>query len=263
MNMSNRLVKSGVPLVYQLSEIFRLKIANGELQPNDPFPTEEQISKTYGVSRMTVRLALAKLVNEGFIRRQQGVGSFVNPKGLVRADEVQPVTRDMSDVKSTTNILESAGKIVGTKVLTFSLDKPAPRIAEQLDISEAEHVFHFERLRLADGEPVVLEKIWIPERICSTLSKADVEGSVYRVLADRFGLNVMAAHQALRAEIADEALASVLGVAAGAPIMRVAGVSYTDAGTPVEVEESWFRSDMMEFIIELGSLSTYARLIED
>ena len=261
--MSNRLVKSGVPLVYQLSEIFRMKIATDELKANDPFPTEEQISNTYGVSRMTVRLALAKLVNEGFIRRQQGVGSFVNPKGLVKPDELRPVTRDMSDVKSTTNILEAAGMKVGTKVLSFSLDRPSGRIAEQLDIAETDRVFHFERLRLADGKPVVLEKIWVPQKICTTLSKNDVEGSVYRVLADRFGLNVTAAHQALRAEIADGALALTLDVELGAPIMRVAGVSYTDTGTPVEVEESWFRSDMMEFIIELGSLSTYARLIKD
>ncbi|MCM2435806.1 GntR family transcriptional regulator [Agrobacterium rosae] len=263
MNMSNRLVKSGVPLVYQLGEIFRLKIANGELKANDPFPTEDQISKTYGVSRMTVRLALAKLVNEGFIRRQQGVGSFVNPKGLMRPDETQPVTRDMSDVKSTTNILEAAGKTVSTKVISFSLGKPTQRIAEQLDIAESDMIFHFERVRFADEEPVVLEKIWVPERICSSLSQRDVEGSVYRVLADRFGLNVTAAHQALRAEIADEELAAVLQVNIGSPIMRVAGVSYTETGAPVEVEESWFRSDMMEFIIELGSMSTYARLIED
>ncbi|CAH6337501.1 MULTISPECIES: GntR family transcriptional regulator [Erwiniaceae] len=261
--MNNQLIKSGIPLVYQLSEIFRLKIASGELQPNDQFPTEEQISKTYGISRMTVRLALAKLVNEGFIRRQQGVGTFVNPKGLVRIDEAVSVTRDMADVKSTTNILEAAGKIVGTKVVAFAIEKPSARIAEQLDISENEPVFHFERVRLANGTPVVLEKIWVPQRVCPTLSQDDVEGSVYRVLADKFNLNITAAHQALRAEIADEHLAPILGVNTGSPVMRVAGVSYTDSGTPIEVEDSWFRSDMMEFIIELGSLSTYARLIED
>ncbi|MFQ6242822.1 MULTISPECIES: GntR family transcriptional regulator [Rhizobiaceae] len=260
--MSNRLVKSGVPLVYQLSEIFRHKIANGELQTNEPFPTEDQICSTYGVSRTTVRLALAKLVNEGFIRRQQGVGSFVNPKGLLKVDEIQPLSRDMSDVKSTTNILEAAGKRVDTKVLAFSIEPSSARIAEQLDIAENDLVVHFERVRLADGIPMVLEKIWIPQEICVNLSEADVGGSVYRVLADRYGLKITAAHQALRAALADSALASTLGVTEGSAVMRVAGVSYTDAGTPVEVEESWFRSDMMEFIIELGSLSTYARLID-
>jgi len=261
--MSGRLVKSGVPLVYQLSELFRSKIVTGELKPNDAFPTEEQISTDYGVSRTTVRLALAKLVNEGFIRRQQGVGTFVNPKGLVRVGEVQPLPRDMSDVKSTTNILESAGKTVGTRVLCYGIERPSERIAEQLDIETTGRVIHFERVRLADGEPLVVEKIWIPEAVCPDLRVEDVEGSVYRVLADRYGLKVTAAHQALRAQNADRRLAEMLGVAEGAAVMHVAGVSYSDAGTPIEVEESYFRSDMMEFIIELGSLSTYARLIDD
>ncbi len=260
--MSNRLVKSGVPLVYQLSDIFRLKIANGELMPNDPFPTEDQICSTYGVSRTTVRLALAKLVNEGFIRRLQGVGSFVNPKGLLKVDDIEPLSRDMSDVKSTTNILEAAGKRVDTRVLSFSKELASARLAEQLDIAENDLVVHFERVRLADGVPMVLERISIPQAICPNLVEADVKASVYRVLADRYGLKVTAAHQALRAALADDRLASTLDVAVGFPLMRVAGVSYTDSGAPVEVEESWFRSDMMEFIIELGSLSTYARLID-
>lgn len=261
--MSNRLIKSGVPLVYQLSEIFRRKILEGELKPNDPFPTEEQISSTYGVSRTTTRLALAKLVNEGFIRRQQGVGSFVNPKGLLRIDEIQPMPRDMSDVKSTTNILEAAGKTVSTQVLSFALERPSDRIAEQLDIAATARVVHFERVRLANGEPLVVEKIWIPEDICPGLTEADVRTSVYRTLSERYGLKVTAAHQALRAAVTDARLSDLLGVPQGAPVMKVAGVSYSDAGMPVEVEESWFRSDMMEFIIELGSLSTYARLIEE
>jgi GntR family transcriptional regulator len=261
--MSTRLVKSGVPLVYQLSEIFRSKIITGELEANDAFPTEEQITEAYGVSRTTVRLALAKLVNEGFIRRKQGVGTFVNPKGLVRVGEIQPLSRDMSEVKSTTNILESAGKRVSTEVLSFRLERPSERIAEKLDIDTDGRVVTFERVRFADGEPLVVEQIWIPETICPDMDMRDVEGSVYRVLADRYGLRVTAAHQALRAVNADARVAPLLNVAEGAAVMHVAGVSYSDVGTPIEVEESWFRSDLMEFIIELGTLSTYARLIND
>lgn len=260
--MADRLIKGGVPLIYQLSEIFRSKIASGELQPNDPFPTEEQIVETYGVSRTTVRLALAKLVNEGFIRRKQGIGTFVNPKGMARPDENEPMPRDMYDVKSTTNILSSAGKTVTSKVLRYSISTGPDRVVEMLDVANDDLLVHFERVRLADGSPVVVEKIWMPHGICPDLSEKDVHGSVYKVLSDRYGLNVTAAHQALRATVADEELASMLDVAVGFPLMLVSGVSYTDEGRPVEVEESYFRSDKMEFIIELGRLSTYARLIK-
>ncbi len=90
-----------------------------------------------------------------------------------------------------------------------------------------------------------------------------MSGSVYRVLSDRYGLKITAAHQALRAVVADARLAKCLEVKRGFPLIQVSGVSYTDEGAPVEVEHSYFRSDMIEFIIELGALSTYARLIED
>lgn len=260
--MSSRLTKGGIPLVYQLSEIFRTKIAEGDLKANDPFPTEEQISETYSVSRTTVRLALAKLVNEGLIRRKQGVGSFVNPKGMARLDGDQPMQRDMYDVKSTTNILRSAGKLVSSRVLAFGTEPVSERLAEMLDVGGDEPILHFERVRLADGVPFVLERIWMPRKICPDLSEADVHDSVYRVLQDRYGFNVTAAHQALRAVVADETLSVLLAVEVGAPLMRVSGVSFTDDGVAVEVEESFFRSDKMEFIIELGRLSTYARLIQ-
>lgn len=260
--MADRLTKGGVPLIYQLSEIFRSKIASGELQPNDPFPTEEQIVAAYGVSRTTVRLALAKLVNEGFIRRKQGVGSFVNPKGMARPDESEPMPRDMYDVKSTTNILQSAGKTVTSRLLNYSVAAGPERLSEMLDVATDDLLIHFERVRLANGSPVVVEKIWIPRAICPDLTAEDVHGSVYKVLSERYRLNVTAAHQALRATVADDELAALLAVPVGFPLMLVSGVSYTDEGQAVEVEESYFRSDKMEFIIELGRLSTYARLIK-
>jgi DNA-binding GntR family transcriptional regulator len=72
-----------IPLVYQLGEAIRDKIVRREYSPGEPIPTEDQLQKFYGVSRTTVRLALAKLVNEGYIRRQQGKGTYVNPRGLV------------------------------------------------------------------------------------------------------------------------------------------------------------------------------------
>src|SRR5690554_3689421 len=70
---------SPIPLIYQLSDILRDKIMKGEIKPNEPLPPEIELASSYGVSRTTVRLALAKLVNEGLIRREQGRGSFVNP----------------------------------------------------------------------------------------------------------------------------------------------------------------------------------------
>src|ERR1700747_798389 len=108
-----------IPLVYQLGEAIRDKNGHRKYNQGDPIPTKDQLQKFYGVSRTTVRLALAKLVNEGYIRRQQGKGTFVNPRGLVTKGKPKPFSRDMFGVKSTTQIILSAGVKESTDVRSF------------------------------------------------------------------------------------------------------------------------------------------------
>src|SRR4029077_39659 len=123
-----------IPLVYQLGQAIRDKILRGDYGLGEPIPTEDQLQKFYGVSRTTVRLALAKLVNEGYIRRQQGKGTYVNPKGLVTKGKPKPLSRDMFGVKSTTQIIQSAGMKVRTEVLHFGRALSSEDVAEKLEI---------------------------------------------------------------------------------------------------------------------------------
>jgi len=252
-----------IPLVYQLGQAIRDKIVRGEYRPGEPIPTEDQLQKFYGVSRTTVRLALAKLVNEGYIRRQQGKGTYVNPRGLVTKGKPKPFSRDMFGVKSTTKIIQSAGMKVRTEVLRFAREMPSREIAERLGISEKDSVLHFERLRYADDKPLVLEKSWIPAAQCPDLKREDIKGSLYLVLFKKYHHHVAAAHQSLRAILASELDARVLDLQIGEPVMLVDGVTYLEDGRAIEVEESHFRAKAIEFIIELGEYSQYARLMPE
>ena len=252
-----------IPLVYQLAEAIRDKIVRAEFSLEEPMPTEEQLQKTYGVSRTTVRLALAKLVNEGYIRRQQGKGTYVNPRGLVTKGKPKPLSRDMFGVKSTTKIIQSAGMKVRTEVLRFERELPSKEIAEKLGINEKDSVLHFERLRYADDRPLVLEKSWIPTAQCPDLTREDIKGSLYLVLFKKYRHHVAAAHQRLRAILASEKNARVLNLQIGEPVMLVDGVTYLENGRAIEVEESYFRAEAIEFIIELGEYSQYARLMPE
>jgi len=259
-----RLIRDGsIPLVYQLGEAIRDKIVRGEYDPGQPIPTEERLQKFYGVSRITVRLALAKLVNEGYIRRQQGKGTYVNPRGLVTKGKPKPFSRDMFGVKSTTKIIQSAGMKVRTEVLLFAREMPSKEVAERLGISEKDSVLHFERLRYADDKPLVLEKSWIPAAQCPDLKREDIKGSLYLVLFKKYHHHVAAAHQSLRAILASELDARVLNLQIGEPVMLVDGVTYLEDGRAIEVEESHFRAEAIEFIIELGEYSQYARLMPE
>jgi GntR family transcriptional regulator len=250
-----------IPLVYQLGEAIRDKIVRGEYRLGQPIPTEEQLQKSYGVSRTTVRLALAKLVNEGYIRRQQGKGTYVNPQGLVTRGKPRPLSRDMFGVKSTTQIIQSAGMKVRTDVLFFARELPGVEVATKLGISEKESVLHFERVRYADDRPLVLEKSWIPAAQCPDLKRAEVKGSLYLILFKKYHHHVAASHQILRAVLASELDAPILDLQVGQPVMLVHGVTYLEDGRPIEAQESHFRAESIEFIIELGEYSRYARLM--
>jgi GntR family transcriptional regulator len=250
-----------IPLVYQLGEAIRDKIVCGEYGPGQPIPTEERLQKFYGVSRTTVRLALAKLVNEGYIRRQQGKGTYVNPQGLVTKGKPKPLSRDMFGVKSTTQIIQSAGMKVRTEVLHFAQELPGKDVAEKLGIKEKDPVLHFERVRYANDRPLVLEKSWIPAAECPDLKREDLKGSLYLVLFKKYHHQVAAAHQSLRAVVASEVDARILDLQIGEPVMLVRGVTYLHDGRAIELEESHFRAGSIEFIIELGESSQYARLM--
>jgi GntR family transcriptional regulator len=250
-----------IPLVYQLGAAVREKIVRGEYRLDQPIPTEEELQKFYGVSRTTVRLALAKLVNEGYIRRQQGKGTYVNPRGLVTKGRLKPLSRDLFGVKSTTQIIQSAGMKGSTEVRRFGRGLPSEDVAERLGISQRDPVLHFERVRYANDKPLVLEKSWIPAAQCPDLRREDVKGSLYAVLFKKYHHHIAAAHQSLRAILASESDARILCLQIGDPVMLVHGVTYLDDGRAIEVQESHFRAESIEFIIELGEYSQYARLM--
>ena len=250
-----------IPLVYQLGEAVRDKIVRGEYRLDQPIPTEGELQKLYGVSRTTVRLALAKLVNEGYIRRQQGKGTYVNPRGLVTKGKPKRLSRDMFGVKSTTRIIQSAGMKVRTEVRHFERGLPSEEVAEKLGIGQRDPVLHFQRVRYADDKPLVMEKSWIPAAQCPDLRREDVKNSLYSVLFKKYHHRIAAAHQSLRAIVASELEAQTLDLQVGEPVMLVYGVTYLDDGRAIEAQESHFRAESIEFIIELGEYSQYARLM--
>ncbi len=250
-----------IPLVYQLGEAIRDKIVRGEYNRGEPIPTEDQLQKFYGVSRTTVRLALAKLVNEGYIRRQQGKGTYVNPRGLVTKSKPKSFSRDMSGVKSTTQIILSAGMKVRNEVLHFARELPSEDVAAKLGINEKDPGLHFERVRYADDRPLVLERSWISAAQCPDLKREDIKGSLYLVLFKKYHHHIAAAHQSLKAILASELDARILDLQIGEPVMLVHGVTYLHDGRAIEAQESHFRAESIEFIIELGEYSQYARLM--
>jgi len=253
-----------MPLVHQLTLLLREKIVNGDYPPHSLFPTEEQLTAKYGVSRTTVRMALSNLVADGLIYREQGRGTFVNAGKLPAESKnkylKKHVARDVGQVKSTTHIIESAGMVPSSKLIRFSAEQPNDRVAQNLGIRKEHTVWYVERVRYADDLPVLLERLWIPQFMCPELSEEHLKGSLYEYLSTAYGYEFQRASQVLRAILLSSEDALLLDLNEGSPALFITGVTYLKNGKPIEMENTIYNSEAVEFLIELGESSEYARI---
>jgi GntR family transcriptional regulator len=232
-----------LPLYHQLYEILRDNIARGEWKPGDMIPPESTLVETYGVSRTTVRQVLDKLVAEGLIYRQQGRGSFVAHPTLE-----QVLTR----IVSFTEEMRRRGFEPGTRVLEAQLHPAPPEIARQLAVEAGEEIVYLERLRLADGEPISIEHSYLVHRSCPGVLQQDyVVSSLRETLERLYGIRMVRARQTIRAIPASAGCARVLGTRAGAAILFVERVSFSDRGIPVEFLQVYYRGDRYSLHAEL------------
>ncbi len=238
-----RLVRD--PVYQQLNELLQQLIRSSKFSPGQQFLTEREISERFGVSRVTANKALSHLVVAGVLEFRKGVGTFVRERLL---------DYDLQSLMSFTRRATLAGKKPQTRLLRFArlqgqdVDEPVRRA---LRLTDTDALYYFERLRLADKEPVILERRHLVGRLCPKLSKSDLRGSLYSVLTQKFGLPVNAAEQQIQAVSLSAADARLLRVRAGAPALRVQAVGY--AGEPLWLEDTLYRADCYEFHNALGA----------
>ncbi len=239
-----RLVRD--PVYQQLNELLQQLIRGGEFPPGRQFLTERAVSTRFGVSRVTANKALSHLVVAGLLEFRKGVGTFVRDRIL---------DHDLQSLMSFTHRAMLAGRAPATRLLRFETltgRQVDESVRHSLRLGPSDDVYYCERLRLADSEPVILERRHLVRRLCPGLRRAQLEGSLYSVLTQTFGLPVNAAEQRIQAVSLSPSDARRLRVAAGSPALCVHAVGY--AGEPLWLEETLYRADRYEFHNALGTL---------
>ncbi len=152
-----------IPKYHQLYQILRHKIEAGEWEVHQAIPSERELEVAYGVSRMTVRLAINLLVNQGFLYREQGRGTFVS----------LPVQQfSLNNLSGFSEDLARRGYQPGQKILQFRYREANDEIQRQLELpSNDRQVLMVERLRFADGEPIGMDVSYLPAAIASALPR--------------------------------------------------------------------------------------------
>jgi len=223
---------NSVPLYHQLRDLLREQIESGQLPPHTRLPSETELQQRYGVSRMTVRLAMGALVNDGLVYRHPGKGSFVAPPR---------VSKRFVSMISFTEELRLRGFRPSSKVLEAREVPAASDIALRLHIQPGAPVFRVRRIRYADGEPVGLNTSHLRVDLCpGILDENLAEGSLYKLIESRYGLRITRAERSLASIPCPATVADILGVRPGDPVLELRGVVYTETGVPLDYCEEYY-----------------------
>lgn len=241
--MKNLSRSSKVPLYYQLYEILHEQIKGGEWKPEEMLPTESELVERYDLSRATVRQAFEMLVNQGWVYRRQGQGTFVS-----RPLFEQNINRIISFWED----MQQRGLKPGTRVLSSEIIQAGDEVIDSLQVEPNEELASLIRLRMADDEPLSVEHSLLVHRFCPGILEQDYENnSLRKMLIDQYNIHIMSAKQKIRAVSATEKLAALLEVDVYAPLLFIDRVSYTDQGFPVEYLRIHLRGDRYTFHTEL------------
>ncbi|MDD4658617.1 MAG: GntR family transcriptional regulator [Eubacteriales bacterium] len=214
---------TGIPLYLQIYDKLKLKITGGLWPEGSLIPAETSLMKQYGVGRETVRRAVLRLVNEGYLFRQQGKGTFVCRK---RPED------GLEQIVSFTAEMLARGYKPGTKVLANRRQKPDPNTANRLNCSPAEDIYYFKRLRTANELLVAVEESWLCIDILGPLDQEKLAGSFYDYLVYDKGIKPGRIVQEISSDVADAETAELLEVAPGHPILQLSRLMYTSEGRP-------------------------------
>ena len=220
----------------------RIKIE--DLPPGSLLPSETELAEEFGVTRMTVRQALAGLAGAGLIERRHGRGTTVAPIKFRRQLHLPVGLADE---------LASRGLTPGSKVLEFDEVAPGPEDRAMLWIGPRGTVYRLLRLRYANGVLIGLQETLIPTKYVPGIDRAVFENdSVFRILRERHGLIPVRADIEVEAVASDRRLAKALDIDVGSAILRQTSVNYLEGGRPLERTIGWFIGSRYSYQVRHG-----------
>lgn len=231
-----------LPRYQHIINYYRTLIESGKLTEGYKIPTEEEMCDHFNVSRITIRRALDGLMQEGFIYKQQGKGSFVTTKKTdIQLNHLQGFNEEM----------KALGFTPSTVLISMELIPPTEIIAASLGITGTQKVYVITRLRCADGMPMAIEKVHMPFSRFAGIEQEDLTQSLYAILRQKFGCEFIKAKQSIKASCATDSDCELLEIKPGKPVLLINRITYEQSGKPFEFVQSTYRGDKYQFNVTI------------
>lgn len=233
--------KSPVPIYHQIQAAITEMIKRGQLNPHERVPSENELSEQFAVSPMTVRQAMAGLVQEGLVYRKRGTGTFVGDRHMDHSlEKLTGFSEDMHE----------RGLTPSARILLFERIVPARIVSSALEMDPAEEVLHIKRLRFSDGKPVGLHDTYLAPEVEISRDELEETNSLYVVLETKYG-KMKSGIDTIEAVEASEELSELLGIRPGAALLRITRVTEDHSGKPLEFVIATYRADLYRYKIRL------------
>jgi GntR family transcriptional regulator len=235
-----------IPLYEQLKNLIAQQINDGKLEPDQQIPSERELCEAYGVSRITVRQAIAAAANEGLLYRTQGKGTYVSGS---------KIEQKLSNINNFQQTLVKQGFMASTQLYKTETIPNNLFYSRLLNVNMLEQITNIQLVGFGNEEPVVFYDSvfsWpIGQSILKAAMKA-VENNVPFSTLDLYdsdsGVNPTHLEQTFESVIADELISSILKIAVGSPILLVTSIIY-DGQQPIEYKNAYYRGDKYKFFL--------------
>jgi GntR family transcriptional regulator len=240
------------PLWIQAVDLITSEIARGVLKPGMRLPPERELCQQLSISRVTLRKALTKLVEDGVLNSSHGRGWYVATAGTARKE--WPNSLESFTETATRMGLTASSVVLRAEVTPASLDE-----AEELSIAPGTPLFRLDRVRLLNGVPIAIDQARIPEALVPNVAEADFRTeSLYDKMSEA-GLEIVRADSTIEAREADDHIAKHLGLQAGKPVLVMHHLVVDGLDKPLLASTIQYSGDRYRLRTSFARSGTFSR----
>ena len=236
---------SQLPLYEQVKNQLVQQIQSGQYPALSQLPSEYELSSLFTVSRITVRQALNKLVQEGMIFKMHGKGTFVSkPKAYQNISQLQGFAEAMASTGH-----QVINKVISTRFVDASL-----KVASKLKLPVQSRVFEIKRVRLMNREPVSYELTYLPQELGQQLIDHQIDfksTDIFKFFEETLKVGLAYADLTIDAITADEELANLLAIKVNTPILRVERLTHDEHQRPIDYEYLYFSGENFQYQLRI------------
>ncbi|MEM7736680.1 MAG: GntR family transcriptional regulator [Deinococcota bacterium] len=233
---------ASAPLYNQLKLWFIDQIRAGYWQ-DEALPSERLLSERLNISRATVRQAIDSLERDGWVTKHHGKGTFVAPV---------KVEQSLGRLRGFSENMRQAGLSPSSEVISKELIEPDEQLSKKLALNPGAVVAVITRLRLADGQALMLERSHINYSLTPKLLEHDFEQSLYDILTQTYRLHLTQGDESVEVVSATQDTAQHLGIQVDAPLLYTQRLVMNERGIPVEYAERFARADRCKFTVSFA-----------